>query len=375
MHKLSSAMLTVAIAIAIALAAPVLSITMAPAANAADPGLPVLVSPSSGSTIPSAVEYDVVLDMSQVSTDSYWRIDLECDGNGATPVRTDGYYPEPITQRMPAMTGPQTCAFTAYNYSTGEGPTQIGNLNVAAPEPASEPPTDPTPPTPPAPPVLALSGFSISATSFYPRVVDNYRDTVTTRWTSNRAANTSIAVLNSRGTAIRRQSFIGLAPGAHSWAWNGRMSDRRVAAVGMYRVRVTAAVAGVTRTFTRSVAISTALVNRSGSAARDGDVSSVAASDSCYVTQDSYNLITSLDCWGGRYAMANYNFRVPASAFNVHWSARGTAPVSDICCDGRITRTGKRLSSTLFQIRAQVSGWRAFDVDRAAISYTYKVRR
>ena len=132
---------------------------------------------------------------------------------------------------------------------------------------------------------------------------------------------------------------------------------------------------GVALTFTRSVAISTALVNRSGSAARDGDVSSVAASDSCYVTQDSYNLITSLDCWGGRYAMANYNFRVPASAFNVHWSARGTAPVSDICCDGRITRTGKRLSSTLFQIRAQVSGWRAFDVDRAAISYTYKVRR
>ena len=177
MHKLSSAMLTVAIAIAIALAAPVLSITMAPAANAADPGLPVLVSPSSGSTIPSAVEYDVVLDISQVSTDSYWRIDLECDGNGATPVRTDGYYPEPITQRMPAMTGPQTCAFTAYNYSTGEGPTQIGNLNVAAPEPASEPPTDPTPPTPPAPPVLALSGFSISATSFYPRVVGTTGET------------------------------------------------------------------------------------------------------------------------------------------------------------------------------------------------------
>ena len=184
-----------------------------------------------------------------------------------------------------------------------------------------------------------------------------------------------MSILNSRGTVVRRAAYSSIAAGPHMWTWNGRSSAGAVVPAGAYRVRISATADGVTRTFTKAVTVATTLINVAGHRSRTGDNSSTAATRSCYATSDYYFETTSLDCWGGRYALANYNFRIPASAFNIHWSARGTRPGTDICCQGTITRTDRRLSSTLFQVRAKVTGWRAFDIESAAVSYTYKVRR
>ena len=93
------------------------------------------------------------------------------------------------------------------------------------------------------------------------------------------------------------------------------------------------------------------------------------------MTTDYDFLTTTLDCWGGRYAIARYNFGVPASAFSFRWTVRGTPTGADLCCDGRITRTGHRIKPRLFQVRVRVTGWRAYEIRGVSLTYTYKVRR
>jgi hypothetical protein len=46
----------------------------------------------------------------------------------------------------------------------------------------------------------------------------------------------------------------------------------------------------------------------------------------------------------------------------------------DICCDGTVSKGGYRASSTKFVAWAKVTGWRAYDVYSARITYWYKVR-
>jgi hypothetical protein len=111
------------------------------------------------------------------------------------------------------------------------------------------------------------------------------------------------------------------------------------------------------------------------SASRAGHVSSVSRSGTCFISRSSYYRTTSLDCWGGRYARAAYAFRLPSNASRVSWALGGRRTPADLCCDGRIVRTGKRVTSTLFRIQVQVTGWRAYDVTSARVSYTTRVRR
>ena len=47
---------------------------------------------------------------------------------------------------------------------------------------------------------------------------------------------------------------------------------------------------------------------------------------------------------------------------------------ADICCTGSITKSGTRTSRTSFRLRTKVTGWRAYDVWSARISYKYKKR-
>jgi hypothetical protein len=69
-----------------------------------------------------------------------------------------------------------------------------------------------------------------------------------------------------------------------------------------------------------------------------------------------------------------YTFAIPASAYNLSWGLSGERAGDDICCQGKITRSGWRPTSTRYKVQAQVTGWRAYTVYRAAVSYTYKKR-
>ena len=43
--------------------------------------------------------------------------------------------------------------------------------------------------------------------------------------------------------------------------------------------------------------------------------------------------------------------------------------------DGRVLRTGTRVTSTLFRVQATVTQWRAYDVTGVRVSYSVPVRR
>jgi hypothetical protein len=81
-----------------------------------------------------------------------------------------------------------------------------------------------------------------------------------------------------------------------------------------------------------------------------------------------------LDCWGGKIAAATYSFKIAATATNIRWAASTARSTDDICCRGTITKRGHRVSKTTFQVRVQVTGWRATIVRNARISYRARVR-
>jgi hypothetical protein len=46
----------------------------------------------------------------------------------------------------------------------------------------------------------------------------------------------------------------------------------------------------------------------------------------------------------------------------------------DICCDGSVTKGTSRPSRKRIVVWAQVTGWRAYDIERARVTYYYKKR-
>jgi hypothetical protein len=90
----------------------------------------------------------------------------------------------------------------------------------------------------------------------------------------------------------------------------------------------------------------------------------------CHIS--GYDGSLMLDCWGGRYAEAKYLFAVPASARRLDWNVRGEV----WCCDtGRLLRTGQRLDARRYAVRVRVTNWRAYEVHRVSLTYTYDRRR
>ena len=230
-------------------------------------------------------------------------------------------------------------------------------------------------PAPPPTPALSLGNGALSATSFYPTVVDGYRDTVALTWTSNVPADHVVRVLNSRGSVVRSAAYSMINAGPHTWTWNGRNNSGTRMPAGTYRLQVTATDAALnTRSFTRSVTVATGYRYHRGSTARSGEVSSVATRGTCYATRSSYEALTNLDCWGGSYAIAAYTFRVPTGTYAVRYSVSGGYADSDICCDGRMTRSLTRVTPTAYRVKVRVNGWRAYDIYRVAVSYSWKVR-
>ena len=82
-----------------------------------------------------------------------------------------------------------------------------------------------------------------------------------------------------------------------------------------------------------------------------------------------------LDCYGGKYASSRYRFAVPAATYATSFSVSGFAPDSDICCDGRITKTSSRPDRKTLDVTVRVSGWRAYTVRSVTATWKYKQRR
>jgi len=224
-------------------------------------------------------------------------------------------------------------------------------------------------------PNLSLSNVTLSPTTFYPRVRDGYLDNTTLRYSLTDPTGTSIVttrVTNSAGTTVRTASW-NYGSDRESWTWNGRKNDGVLANTDVYKVTLTARdSAGKTVTAARSVTVASGYRTHTVTKAKTGySRSSSARTASCYADRDSYDLTTTLDCWGGRYAQANYNFATPANAYNLSWGVSGSSG----CCDGgTITRWVTRPSATAYNVHVKVTSWRSYTIDRVRVTYSYKTR-
>ncbi|GAA4820089.1 FlgD immunoglobulin-like domain containing protein [Nocardioides caeni] len=221
---------------------------------------------------------------------------------------------------------------------------------------------------------LAATGATVTPRTFYPRVVDGYRDTATVRYSLSRPASVVITVLDAAGRTVRTHAPGVLEPGHRSWRWNGRTADGGRAELGRYRMRVTARAAGVTRRATsETVTLATKTVNTTHRLDKAGHSGAAATGGSCYVTRSAYDGTADLDCWGGRFARMRYSFSIPAGARNFRWAVTGATTGADICCDGTIRKTGSRPAARRYVVEVRVSGWRAYEV--AGVRLTYAVPR
>jgi hypothetical protein len=277
------------------------------------------------------------------SSDYSESISVECyhssTGRSATVA------PGTFSVSVGSFTGPDTCRIYDDYYE------QLAMFRVAAP------PTK-------------VSGASVSATSFYPRVRDGYRDTVTFRWSQSHRAPATVRVLNSHGTAVR-VATLGSATRSNAWRWNGLNGAGSPVGTGRYRISVTAN----TNTVSAPVTVASGTVARSFAIRKEGNqASSMATRGDCFARRDSYYQVATLDCWGGRLAQATYRIALPRGAFDVRGAIDLLHSDLDYCCRGRITKGWDRPSALVVSLWAKVTGWRATDVNFVRVTYKRHVR-
>jgi len=182
MNKIATALLTVAMGLGASIGA----VTLAPAAIAATTG-PILTSPANGSSVPEGFTGPITLDLSNIPEGTTLRMELTCPAQGGVVDAHDvTYSSDPDSFEVAPLDGAQDCVASSAPSEGGEF-TEFGRFSVVAPQQ----------------PALSLSSATISATAFYPLVRDGYRDNVSLRWNTNRAAATSVSVLNRAGSRVR----------------------------------------------------------------------------------------------------------------------------------------------------------------------------
>jgi hypothetical protein len=68
-----------------------------------------------------------------------------------------------------------------------------------------------------------------------------------------------------------------------------------------------------------------------------------------------------------------YRFRIPARATNVRYRVHGRSAPGDTSI-GRITHTGNRPKPRLAVVKLRVTGWRAYEVSKVVLTYTFSAR-
>ncbi|MDX6301931.1 MAG: hypothetical protein QOF53_3145 [Nocardioidaceae bacterium] len=222
-------------------------------------------------------------------------------------------------------------------------------------------------------PAVSLGSVRQSPTVIYSRVRDGYRDSTTTGYRLSRSASVTASVRRNGGSLVRRVRLGHVDAGSHAWSWRGRNDSNRAVPVGTYRVRLRAVDdSGNTATVTKTVTIASKVVTRSRTVSKAGSAGVRSTRGSCVASRSDG--VMSLDCFHGRSAHAAYRFAVPASATRLHFHVYGAAPADDLCCHGRITKTGDRTSRTRFRVTVGVTDMRAYDVRSVRISYRYRAR-
>lgn len=218
---------------------------------------------------------------------------------------------------------------------------------------------------------MAFSNVTVSPTTFYPRVRDGYRDSTTIHYDTNALYHTKIAakITNRAGTTVRSTSWIGDNDYGY-WTWRGRKNDGTLAPTGDYKITLTGTDNGKSVSTSKWVTVATGHRYSTVTKKVSGASGARAASSGCQISR--YDGVMELDCLGSGYARATYGFTIPSNATNLSWKAPGVYADDDLCCDGKMTKAGKRTTSTHYRITVQVTGYRAYDVHSAQVTYTYR---
>lgn len=339
-----------------------LSGSLIASASAVGDGNPSVISPFDGQTVANGWTGPVQIDFSNAPTGSF-RVDITCFSDYYDTVYSESlpftYTGEQdvFSASIAAMSKASTdCSLTVnddYNGTTAWTSFQVG--------------------APPLP-TLAISNVSVSPTTFYPRVRDGYRDSTRLAYTLNRAANVTYRVRNSSGAVVRKVGPVSTSAGSRGWSWNGRKNDGTLTSTGTFTIEASATAGGVTKSVRKQVTVATGWMTRTKSVRRYGDSGAASTSGNCSVEWDTDYGTALLDCWGGRYAKVTYGFAIPSNAYNISWAIATTRTSLDYCCDGVISKSGSRPTSSRYVLTAKVTGWRAVEVDAVRLTYTYKAR-
>lgn len=217
-----------------------------------------------------------------------------------------------------------------------------------------------------------ISDVSVSPATFYPLVRDGYRDTTTIRFRQNTRARLVMRILNSNGVNVLTDRYGYDNAGGYRIRWNGKNRRGDRVRPGRYTFVLTGTTeGGRDRTVRRRVTVTTDTVTRRKTVSRNGsDTLRRQRRGNCHFVRWGSEL--QLDCWGGRYARATYQFRLPASARNINWDVSGSR---GCCSDGRVRFRGWRVNNRAVRVSTTVTNWRSYTVRDVAVTYSYDKRR
>jgi hypothetical protein len=237
-------------------------------------------------------------------------------------------------------------------------------------------------------PAIAVSGqfvvaptidvLQVSPAKFFPLVRDGYRDTADVNYSISGGTDQAvIRIRNSAGRLVRKVNLGELPGGDGTWTWNGRDNDGQRVPTGDYSVQLSLLEpyngSQVRRTADVQVASHTEWID--GSRYRDGiDATSWSHTRSCYVRwnwEDDADVL--LDCWGGRYALVRFKFRIPPSARNITWKVH-PGDYSYCCGNGRVIKSGTRPQRRSYVVTVKATKWRAYDVSWVDLNFEYAKR-
>ncbi len=258
----------------------------------------------------------------------------------------------------------------------------VGPIAMIAPAYASTLPTEVAASTAEDP---WVTNVSRTDSTFYPRVVDDYKDYTKVTWDtadtnfSECWASVSDAdgrVLLDENSRVNWQTDFDYdcaeGSGDKLW-WNGLNKDGKPVPVGTYKitVRYLDEDEQVIHQFSRPVTVATgAKWFRESFSDRGASFDRKSASGNCQVNRLQGD--AELDCWGGRYAKVNYSRYVQydLAIKDFKWQASGTP---GCCARGTISKTATRHGHDV-HIYVKVTKWRSYEVDRVAVSWMAKNR-
>lgn len=330
------------------------SLAVISGAAPASAAFPVLVSPAAGAALIGGSTGPLVLDF---PTPGSYSIFVMCDSRY---IWSNG-------SRVP-YSGRQTIQIDPLVGSSGQ---DLGGASCEISIYGSESPFKTTSTFTIASPSLGLSEVTATRARFYPLVKDDYLDESEFVFTVNRKADATLTVADTGGKTLYTRSVWIDQAGEHRIPWKGQTTSGKPIKPGRYRATITAVAEGVTLFQSARVQVATKKVIRRHTIRKDEFGGRETTGGNCRVEYEDEG--TLLDCWGGAYARSTYTFKIPADATNIQWGASTRYTGLDQN-RGTFTRNGVRTSKTAFQVRVQVTGWRAVYVRGASVSYKARVQ-